>query len=158
MIDRMRDIPVIFITALDDVHDKVAAFPSAGVDYVTKPFHVEELLARITTHLTLRVAQKQLAMQNGQLHTSEIRYRKLFETAKDGILLLNLESGKVTDVNLSMVNLLGYSREHYLNFSFWDILPFRYVPGCRECLAELQTKESASFDHWLLEAQDKSRV
>jgi diguanylate cyclase (GGDEF)-like protein/PAS domain S-box-containing protein len=158
MIDRMHDIPVIFMTALADVHDKVTAFSVGGVDYVTKPFEVEELLARITTHLTLRVAQKQLAMQNGQLHTSEIRYRTLFETAKDGILLLNLESGKVTDVNLSMVNLLGYSREHYLNHSFWEILPFRYIPGCRECLAELQTKESASVDHWLLEAQDKSRV
>jgi DNA-binding response OmpR family regulator len=51
---RTRDIPVIFMTALADTRDKVAAFAAGAVDYVGKPFQVEELLARIKTHLTLR--------------------------------------------------------------------------------------------------------
>jgi len=158
MSESTRDIPVIFMTALADVNDIVTAFAAGGVDYVTKPFQVEELLARITTHLTLQAQRKQLVVQNARLHASELSYRRLFETAKDGILLLNLESGKVTDINLSMVNLLGYSRDHFLNHKLCDVLPFKDIPGCRAVFAELHTGESISFDHWSLEAHDKSLV
>lgn len=153
-----RDIPVIFMTALADLADKVAAFAAGGVDYVTKPFQVEELLARITTHLTLRAQQKQLITRNAQLHASELRYRRLFETSKDGILLINLESGRVTDVNLAVVNMLGYSRDHFLDHKLSDVLPFKDIPDCQACLIDLQTKESVVFDDWSLEAKDKPRV
>ena len=47
---RTKDIPIIFISALDAVEDKVKAFTVGGVDYITKPFHVEEVLARVRTH------------------------------------------------------------------------------------------------------------
>ena len=57
-IDSTRDIPVIFMTALNDTSDKVKAFAVGAVDYVSKPLQVEELLARIRTHLTLRVMQE----------------------------------------------------------------------------------------------------
>src|ERR1700691_6104160 len=49
-----RDIPVIFMTALADTSDKVAGFAAGAVDYISKPFQIEELLARIKTHLALR--------------------------------------------------------------------------------------------------------
>ena len=64
------DIPVIFMTALGDVRDKVAAFDAGGVDYVPKPFHFEELLARISTHLALRSARQRLPLlgETGVLH------------------------------------------------------------------------------------------
>ncbi|MBK9055866.1 MAG: SpoIIE family protein phosphatase [Chloroflexi bacterium] len=62
-----RDIPVIFISALDDVSDKVRAFATGGVDYVTKPFQGEEVLARVETHLTLRNLQKQLERANQKM-------------------------------------------------------------------------------------------
>jgi len=55
-----QDIPVIFISALDEIHDKVKAFTVGGVDYVTKPFQFEEVLARVQTHLALRNLQRQL--------------------------------------------------------------------------------------------------
>ena len=57
---RTRDIPVIFISALDQTEDKVKAFTFGGVDYVTKPFQLGEVLARVETHLALRAMQKQL--------------------------------------------------------------------------------------------------
>lgn len=65
--EQTREIPVIFISALDDVLDKVQAFAVGGVDYITKPFQVEEVLARVETHLTLRNLQRQLQAQNAQL-------------------------------------------------------------------------------------------
>src|SRR4028119_717729 len=65
--DRTREVPVIFISALEDVLDKVKAFAVGGVDYITKPFHVEEVLARIENQLTICRLQKQLKLQNAQL-------------------------------------------------------------------------------------------
>lgn len=59
--------PVIFLSALDDVLDKVKAFRVGAVDYITKPFQVEEVLARIQTHLTIRDLQTQLQVQNTQV-------------------------------------------------------------------------------------------
>ena len=76
-IESTRDIPVIFMTALSDTSDKVKAFEVGAVDYVNKPFRVEELLARIRTHLTLRAMQEQLIAQNAKLQVSEHSYRRL---------------------------------------------------------------------------------
>ena len=67
--EKSQDIPVIFISALDDVLDKVQAFSVGGVDYITKPFQVEEVLARVETHLTIRILQKQLKTQVEDLQT-----------------------------------------------------------------------------------------
>ncbi|BAL27194.1 bifunctional diguanylate cyclase/phosphodiesterase [Azoarcus sp. KH32C] len=78
--DKTRDIPVIFMTALADVHDKLAGFAAGGVDYVTKPIQVEEVLARVTTHLALREARECLAEQNERLE-QEIAMRKTAEAA-----------------------------------------------------------------------------
>ncbi len=59
-----RDIPIIFISALDSVEDKIAAFRVGGVDYVTKPFQPDEVLARVKTHLALRGLQRRLQESN----------------------------------------------------------------------------------------------
>jgi two-component system, NtrC family, sensor kinase len=64
---KTRDIPVIFISALNDVLDKVKAFSVGGVDYVTKPFQVEEVLARVETHLALQRLQNNLQAKNEEL-------------------------------------------------------------------------------------------
>lgn len=66
-----REIPVIFISALNEVLDKVKAFTSGGVDYIQKPFHVEEVLARIENQLTIRRLQVQLQAQNHQLQQTQ---------------------------------------------------------------------------------------
>ena len=62
-----RDVPVIFISALDELQDKVRAFAVGGVDYITKPFQVEEVLARVETHLALRRLQEQLENANKKM-------------------------------------------------------------------------------------------
>jgi signal transduction histidine kinase len=65
--ERTREIPVIFLSALNDTSDKLNAFKAGGVDYVTKPFQAEEVLARVTTHLELQHARKALKAQNQEL-------------------------------------------------------------------------------------------
>jgi diguanylate cyclase (GGDEF)-like protein len=64
---RTKEIPVIFLSALNEVFDKVKAFKEGGVDFITKPFQVEEVLARVRTHLTIRTQQQALSAQNEEL-------------------------------------------------------------------------------------------
>jgi signal transduction histidine kinase len=61
------DIPVIFMTALSDTADKIKGFNAGGVDYITKPLQHEEVLARINAHLTIRILQYHLKLQNLRL-------------------------------------------------------------------------------------------
>ncbi len=77
---RTREIPVIFMTILTSVEDKVRGLQVGGVDYITKPFQAEEVLARVRTHLTLHTLHQQLAARNVQLGL-EISDRKRAEDA-----------------------------------------------------------------------------
>lgn len=64
---KTADIPIIFISALDDIFDKVRAFQVGGVDYITKPFEFAEVLVRVQNHLKLRNAQLEIIKLNNQL-------------------------------------------------------------------------------------------
>ncbi len=74
----LKDIPVIFMSALSESSDKLGGFEAGGVDYITKPFQIEEALARIRTHLALRAARHQLAEQNEVLR-QEVTLRRQVE-------------------------------------------------------------------------------
>jgi diguanylate cyclase (GGDEF)-like protein/PAS domain S-box-containing protein len=75
-----KDIPVIFMTALEEATDKITGFEAGGVDYITKPFQIAEVLARINIHLSLHAMQMQLARQNEQMQ-QEIIVRQRAEAA-----------------------------------------------------------------------------
>jgi len=72
------DIPVLFISALNETEDKVRGFQAGGVDYITKPFNAGEVLARVETHLALRNLQIKMQEQNAQL-LDEVEERKVAE-------------------------------------------------------------------------------
>jgi DNA-binding NtrC family response regulator len=74
--DATRDIPVIFLTALAETLDKVRAFSTGGVDYLTKPFEPRELLARVGTHLALRRAHLELEAKNARLRAEIEAHRR----------------------------------------------------------------------------------
>lgn len=74
--ERTREIPIIFISAKNELFDKVKAFSLGGVDYIAKPFQAEEVLARVETHLALRSLQQRLKAQNVEL-TEALRQLKL---------------------------------------------------------------------------------
>ena len=65
--EKLKEIPVIFISALNETSDKVHAFSVGGVDYVTKPFQFEEVKARVRTHISLCIARRELKKQNAIL-------------------------------------------------------------------------------------------
>ncbi|WKJ89262.1 sigma-54-dependent Fis family transcriptional regulator [Methylomonas montana] len=82
-----RDIPVLFMTALADTADKLKGFQVGAVDYITKPFQYEEVIARVQTHLTLQKLKL-------ELQEKEERLSRIFENAMDAIMTLD-ESGKI---------------------------------------------------------------
>ena len=65
--EHTKDIPIIFISALDDLADKVRGFELGGIDYITKPFQLAEVLVRVKTHLAVRHLQEQLQIANEKL-------------------------------------------------------------------------------------------
>lgn len=88
----VSEIPVIFLSALDEVIDKVKAFQLGGVDYITKPFHPEEVVARIQTQITIQKQKLELRQEIGQhQQTAEILYQSrallasLLNNSPDGI-------------------------------------------------------------------------
>ena len=75
--EALKEIPVLFISALDETIDKIRAFAAGGVDYITKPFQFEEVEARVHTHLTLRHLQLELESRNRQLQENYDQLKKL---------------------------------------------------------------------------------
>ena len=93
-----KDIPVIFISSIEESTDKVEAFSVGGVDYISKPFQLIEVLARIETHLRLCLLQKKLQEQNEQLQSSALvlsrsleQERKLSQMKSDFISVVSHE-------------------------------------------------------------------
>ena len=285
------NIPVIFISGLDEVVDKVKGFTAGGIDYLTKPFQGEELLARVDTHLTVIRLQKQIEAQNveleqeitkaklaeekikraaeewrttfdsihdpvsihdkdfrvvrvnkafaatfgmkigellgkrcyeiihateepwstcphrrtlesgksvteeffeprlgrflqvsassifndqneviGSVHIakditerkqaekalkiSETRYRRLFEAAQDGILILDADTGRITDVNPFLAKMLGYSHEDFLGKNVWEIGAFKDIEASKAAFSELQTKGYVRYEDFPLQTKD----
>jgi len=90
----------------------------------------------------------------GLLAASEIRYRRLFEVAKDGILILDAASGKILDVNPFLIDLLGYSKDQFVEKSIWEIGFFRDIVANKENFVELQQKEYLRYENLPLETAD----
>ncbi len=83
--EAFKDIPILFISALDETIDKIRAFAAGGVDYVTKPFQFEEVEARVHTHLKLRRLQMELENKNRQLQENYDQLKKL-EELRDNLI------------------------------------------------------------------------
>ena len=122
--ERTRDIPIIFISALQDVQDKVLGFEAGGVDYITKPFQESEVLARVRMHVDLRNMQLKLegmvAERTAEVIKGEQRFRATFEQAAVGIAHVSPE-GRFLRINRKFCDIVGYSEEEMLALAFQDI-------------------------------------
>jgi len=92
------------------------------------------------------------------LEDSETRYRRLFETAKDGILILDFKTGQIADVNPFLIEMLGYTHSEFVGKKLWEIGPFRDISASRSAFSELQTKGVIRYEDLPLETKDGRRI
>ncbi len=92
------------------------------------------------------------------LKDSEIRYRRLFEAAQDGILILDAETGAITDVNPFMINMLGYSRAEFIKRKLWEVGAFKDIKASKDAFLALQKNEYIRYEDLPLRAKDGQLV
>jgi PAS domain S-box-containing protein len=154
-----QEIPVIFLTAVSDNVDKVKGLNLGAVDYVTKPFNHEEVLARVNTHVRLQNLTKRLTEQNERLEKeirqrqqleeereqafralqrSEARFRRLIESNVIGVIFSKMD-GSITDANDAFLQIVGYDRADLEdgNINWQAMTPPEYVHLHQAALAEL---------------------
>jgi PAS domain S-box-containing protein/putative nucleotidyltransferase with HDIG domain len=88
------------------------------------------------------------------LEASELRYRRLFEAAQDGILILDAKTGMIEDVNPYLITMLGYSREEFVEKKLWDVGAFRDVEASKEAFEILQDREYIRYENLPLKTKD----
>ncbi len=158
--ERNRSIPVIFVSALDEVADKIKGFEAGGVDFITKPFHEAEVLARVETHLSLRRLQRELEAQNEQLQqevaerkriekmlrTSEANYRNLFDNAPVGIYQATVEGGFL-NVNQAFAGMFGYESPVDVMTTVKDIATDMWCnPAARRKMTDIALARNGVFN------------
>lgn len=87
--EETREVPIIFISALNEVFDKVKAFEVGGIDYITKPFQIEEVIARIENQIALKIAQKQIKQLNTDLEDRVLRRTQQLESTNQELQKIN---------------------------------------------------------------------
>ncbi|WP_297479705.1 PAS domain S-box protein, partial [Ferrovum sp.] len=92
------------------------------------------------------------------LRTSESSYRRLFETAQDGIMLLNVDTAQIEDINPYLVNMLGYTHAEFLGKKLWEVGPFSDRFESKEMFAELQTNGYVRYEDLPLKTKSGERV
>jgi PAS domain S-box-containing protein len=110
-----------------------------------------------TEQAEMRTEQAE-ARSGKAIRASELRYRRLFETAPDGILILDAVTGQVVDANPFMKDLLGYSQEEFLGRKLWEIGPFKGEDASKITFAQLQQADRIRYEGLPLETKDGRRV
>jgi len=95
-----------------------------------------------------------LARPNETLRTSEMRYRRLFESARDGILILNADTLRITDVNPFMFELLNYTRDEFMEKELWEIGVFKDKAASQEAFRELQLTGYLRYENLPLQTKE----
>ena len=88
------------------------------------------------------------------LYASELRYRRLFESTQDGILIVDFDTGKILDVNQYLIDMLGYSHEEFLEKCLWEVSPFQDTALNKDAFAELLQKGYIRHEDLPLETSD----
>lgn len=157
-----QNIPVIFMTALADPVDKIKGLTLGAVDYITKPFQQEEVLARINTHLKLRSLAKQLEEQNAQLQEearsrqlaesalriSEEKFAKAFRSNPGPMMILTLDEGKFLEINQNFCRILGYPPEAVLGKPLNELNLSVNQEECDRFFATLREKRLVHHQEW----------
>jgi PAS domain S-box-containing protein len=141
---RTENIPVIFLTVLDDSVDKVKGFDLGGIDYITKPFDAAELLARVENHLRIRQLQNQLSEREAFL-------RSVYDGLEAAVSVLDLEAGgqfRIAGVNQTFVEMSGIRRDRLIGAALQEFVPEAVIQRHHRVCAE--TGQARTVEEFLV--------
>jgi PAS domain S-box-containing protein len=144
-------LPFILFTGKGREEVVIEAFTSGTDFYLQKGGKPEILFAGLAD--TIKKAVK-ISADRKAFHNSEIRYRRLFETSPDGILIVDAESGKISEANPLVLTLLGYTREEILGKNIWDLGVIREKSLAEQAAAELKTTGYIRYDNLPVKTKD----
>ncbi|MCP4251802.1 MAG: response regulator [Candidatus Scalindua sp.] len=176
--DNLGEIPVIFISALTDTNDKVNALQCGGVDYITIPFHFDEVKARIKTHLEIAYFRREVKNKNfeleqalldlkkesharilvvDELRKSEERYRTLVESSRAFFWEFDISIMCFTYVGEYAFNILGYPISDWYEENFWqDHMHKDDKDGAiKFCTKQTQLKNEHCFEYRMIAANGR---
>jgi PAS domain S-box-containing protein len=151
------DVPFIIVSGEIDINLAVALIQAGAADYVQKT-ELVTLVPVIQRVLLDQEARNKKLLADQALIASEAQYRRLFESAQDGILIVDAESGQIQDVNPFLLALLGFSREEYLGKMLWEVAAFKDSEASKSAFLELQQRGYIRYDNIPLHAKTGSNV
>jgi PAS domain S-box-containing protein len=127
------------------------------------PFHAEVTLNRILLKgdYLLQASVRDISRHRREqevLKSPEMRYRRFFEAVRDGILILDADTGTILDVNPFLIELLGFTHEQFLGKKLWEIGVFKDIAASKDNFRELQEKKYIRFENLPLETADGRRI
>ncbi len=154
---RRLDIPFVMVSGTIGEDLAVQAMRNGAADYLIK-----DRIARLPPAVERILAQKRRREEGRQtdraLLASEISYRRLFEAARDGILILDAETGNISDVNPFLLEMLGFSRAEMIGKPIWKIGPFNDIVSNKDKFAQLQKQGYVRYHNLPLETSDGRQV
>ena len=151
------DVPFICVSGAMGEETAVELLKLGAVDYILKD-RLQRLPFAIERAIDDRKEKESRQKAEILLAASEMQYRRLFESAKDGILILNAETGKIVDVNPFLIELLGYSKEEFLEKEIWEIGFFKNIVANKDKFIELQQKKYVRYENLPLETSDGRKI
>ncbi len=169
-------VQVILLTGMPNIETASEAVRLGAFDYLSKPFDLKAILRVVGNAVKVKELgdeRSRLEKENRQyqehleqmvaerthaLRETESRYRRLFETARDGIMILEAKSGRIIDLNPFLVELLGYSRDYFLNSALWDIPIFKGVTLSKNAFEDLQENERIACEDLPIKTRDGRHI
>jgi len=156
-------LPVLAQTAQPD--QKLRALEAGAKDFVSKPFNLAEVLMRVHNMVEVRLLHREAEMRAQEakrrseaIAASELRYRRLFEAARDGILILDAATGRINDANPFLVELLGFSHSEMFGKTVGELSPFKDMESNKIMLERLQKEKYVRYENLPLETKEGRKI
>jgi PAS domain S-box-containing protein len=151
------DVPFIIVSGEIDINLAVSLIQAGARDYVQKT-ELARLVPVVERVLLDREVSNDKLLADQALIASEAQYRRLFESAQDGILIVDAGAGQIQDVNPFLLDLLGFSREEYLGKKLWEIAAFQDSEASKSAFLVLRQKGYIRYDNIPLHAKSGNNV
>jgi PAS domain S-box-containing protein len=148
------DMTVIMVTGFASVENSVQSLNAGASGFLVKPVNNDELFAKVQDCIERQVLVREKQLAEEALKKSEEKYRRLFENARDAILILNGETGEVVDANKFILDLLGYPLSYFVGKYLWELGFIKDKNLAQNAFTELKKKGYIRYEYLPLETKD----